>query len=180
MYDKKDLREKNREIRARLVESGAIVGISKSIVEKIKQADYFLSAQHILIFHPKRGEINLLKLLKSDWKQFYLPRCKGNRLEICPYCVGDELCENNYGIFEPICAPLHDLSILDVVFIPALGADLEGGRIGYGGGFYDRFLASGTREGLRAKKVVAIPRELVCKKINCEAHDVKYDELVTD
>ena len=177
MHDKKNLREENRKIRARLSETGAISHISEKIVEKIKCADYFSGAKHVLIFHPKSGEIDLLGLLEVGGKQFYLPRCNGDKLEICLYCADDELREGGFGIKEPVCAPIEDLSVLDVIFIPALGADLEGGRIGYGGGFYDRFFAANN---LRAKKVVAIPSDLVCKKINCEAHDVRYDELVTD
>ncbi len=177
MYDKKNLRNKNREIRARLSEAGEILCISKSIVEKIKNEECFLNAKHVLIFYPKCDEINLLELLDFSEKKFYLPRCNGNKLEICPYCNGDELCENNYGIFEPLCMPIEDLSNLDVVFIPALGADLEGNRIGYGGGFYDRFFA---QNNLCAKKVVVLPADLICEKINCEEHDIRYDKLITD
>ena len=176
MYDKKNLRDKNRKIRARLSETGAILHISEKIVNKIKSKDYFLSAKHILIFYPKHGEVDLLGLLKNTDKQFYLPRCNGGELEICPYCAGDELRENNYKILEPTCEPIEDLSLLDIVFVPALGADLEGNRIGYGGGFYDRFLA----KNLRAKKVVVLPADLICGKINCEEYDIRYDELITD
>lgn len=178
MHNKKNLRERNRKIRARLSKIGAISHISKSIVEKIKCSDYFLNAKHVLIFHPKNGEVDLLELLTVEGKQFYLPRCNGNRLEICLHCTDDELCENKFGIKEPVCAPIEDLAILDVVFIPALGADIKGGRIGYGGGFYDRFF--GENEALCAKKVVVLPIDLICENIECEPHDVCYDELVTD
>ncbi len=178
MYDKKKLREKNLKTRKRLFENDSIVDVSKKIVEKITNKSWFLSAEHILIFYPKAQEIDLRKLLETKGKQFYLPRCNNGTLEICPYCIEDELCKNKYGILEPICKPITDLTKLDIIFMPALGADLEGNRIGYGGGYYDRFF--GIEKNIRAKKVVVLPADLICEKINCESFDIRFDELITD
>lgn len=180
MYDKKNLREKNRQIRAQLFQSGEIVNVSKRIIEQIIKQDYFINSKHILIFHPKQGEIDLLGLLDFKDKKFYLPRCTNDKncdMEICRYEEGHELVCSKFGIGEPMTQAIEDLSILDVIFIPALGADMSGNRIGHGKGYYDRFFDKNGQ--IKAKKVVVLPNSLICEKIDCDVFDVKYDAIVT-
>lgn len=179
MLDKKTIREKNKQIRAILIKNGSIPAVSSSIVEKIKKSDYFVQAKNIAIFHPKKGEINLLELLEYKDKNFFLPRCNGENMEFCPFKNNDELSENNFGIKEPKTQPLVDLQLLDIIFMPAIGADKFGNRIGYGKGFYDRFLNQNSHI-LKAKKVVVLPTNLLCENITANSFDVCYDYLVTN
>lgn len=177
MQNKKTLREKNRIIRATLEKGGALLNISKEIIEKIKKEEFFINAKNIMIFYPKSNEINLLPLLDFKDKNFYLPRCKGENMEICHYKKGQALVCNKFNINEPVGTAHNDLSILDVIFMPALGADLFGARIGHGFGFYDRFL---SRKEICAKKVVVLPKALVCDRICTESFDIEYDNLITE
>lgn len=186
MQDKQTLREKNRKIRATLVESGEILGITARIIMQIIEKDYFKNAKNVMVYYPLEGEVDLLPLLElsenSD-KTFYLPRCEGNGLEICPFAKDDNLKLGMFRIYEPETQELEDLSILDVIFIPALGADKFGNRIGYGKGYYDEFFNDAIRniaKKFSAKKVVVLPRALLCEQIRCEEHDVEYDDLITD
>ena len=59
------------------------------------------------------------------------------------YILNDqtELIENSYGILEPTEGDLVDELLIDLVFVPLLVVDIEGNRVGYGKGFYDRFLS---------------------------------------
>lgn len=179
MLDKKTIREKNKQIRATLLENGIISAVSASIIEKIKKSDYFIMAKNIAIFHPKKGEVNLLGLLEFEDKNFYLPRTKGDNMEFCPFKSEDELLESNFKIKEPKTNALSDLSLLDIIFIPALGADKLGNRIGYGKGFYDKFLNQNSHI-LKAKKIVVLPANLLCENIKADSFDVCYDYLVTN
>lgn len=52
-----------------------------------------------------------------------------------------ELIQNNFGVLEPNNAEQCDVSDIDIVLLPLLAFDKKGYRVGYGGGFYDRFLA---------------------------------------
>ena len=69
-----------------------------------------------------------------------MPKVGGDNLLICPFDKNN-LVENKYGILEPNTEPINDLSIIDLIIIPALCVDKNGYRIGYGKGYYDRFLS---------------------------------------
>jgi 5-formyltetrahydrofolate cyclo-ligase len=62
-------------------------------------------------------------------------------LEVCPYRIGDNLKKSEFGVLEPLSDNV-DAKILDLVIVPALMADKMGYRLGYGGGFYDRYQAA--------------------------------------
>ena len=87
---------------------------------------------------------------------------------------GDELEISEFNIKEPCSLPVNPLC-LDLVIVPALAVDKNNYRLGYGGGFYDRFLAK--YPGLTT--VVAIAKELVFDKIPVQNFDVKFDFLIT-
>jgi len=70
---------------------------------------------------------------KTDWK--------GQQLTQHPMTSGDALEISNFGIPEPKHIQEIDIQLLDLVFIPLLAFDANGHRLGYGAGFYDRFLA---------------------------------------
>ena len=64
-----------------------------------------------------------------------------------------------------------------IVFVPALCADHEGFRLGYGGGYYDRFLSTHDKHIV---SVVCLPEEFVFQRIPRENHDFRVDFLVTE
>ena len=59
--------------------------------------------------------------------------------------------------------------------VPALAVDNEGNRLGYGGGFYDRFL-----KDIKSPKIVPISKSLVFDNIPTEDFDIKIDMIITD
>lgn len=117
--------------------SRRLVGNLKSLLKLFPDAEFFL------FFYPVNREPNLLPLaeeLLKTGKSVAFPRVSGR--EILPVKVSSlkELSPGRFGIPEP---PLNYQKLLksaDVVFVPGLAFDLSGFRIGYGGGFYDRFL----------------------------------------
>ncbi len=116
---------------------------------------------------------------KTFWHNinFYLPLCKGNKMFACPYKPGDELLLSRFKIYEPTTKPVLDVKILDMVITPALCADKNFNRLGYGGGFYDRFFAN---PALRAKRVVIIPDDMLIEAIPANEYDKKCDIIVTE
>ena len=136
MQDKKELRKKAKAIRNSL----DIEQISEKIVENILNLEIYKKSRHIMLFYPLSHELNLLKLLNSEDKKFYLPKVRGEELFICPYKIGDELVISKFKTKEPTTNQV-DPSILDIIFVPAMMADKNMHRLGYGGGFYDKFFA---------------------------------------
>ncbi len=110
-------------------------------------------------------------------RHFYLPFCKGDKILACPYKSGDELSLNKFKIYEPTTKPVLDIEILDMIITPALCADFKFNRLGYGGGFYDRFFAN---HNLRAKKVVIVPDDMLIEAIPTDKYDKKCDIIVTE
>lgn len=175
MKEKKELRKKAREIRRTL----NIEDISKKIVENILKLEIYQKAKHVMIYYPLKHEINLLGLLENNSitpKTFYLPKVQGENLLVCPYKIGDELTISDFKTKEPVSKPV-DTQTLDIIFVPALMADENLHRLGYGGGFYDKFL---SRYPLKALKIVAIAHSLITAKLPTEPFDAKIDILICE
>lgn len=165
MKSKTDLRIHAKEIRKSL----DIKAISENLVALIRQSDIYINAQNVMIFYPMLHEVDLRGLL-NDKKRFFLPKVIGKELLVCPYT--ENLQKSEYNVMEPCSKPV-DCSALDLVIVPALMVDRQGYRLGYGGGFYDRFLKT-----CDAKTLVALPKELFVDVLPKDDFDVKVDEIV--
>lgn len=168
MITKNDLRKHAKKIRMSL----DIKTISEKIIENILGLDIYKKAQHVMIFYPIGHEIDLRALLSDKTKTFYLPKVDGENLLVCPYKTDDELKISSFKTEEPTSKPIDDTSILDVIFIPALMVDKNLNRLGYGGGFYDRFLSIQSKKTI---KIVAIPSALIVEQIPSDDFDEKID-----
>ena len=166
--DKKTLRIKAKNIRKKL----DLIIISKNLAIKLTETEEYKQAKNIMIYYPLENEINLLSLIDDRDKNFYLPRINGQELECCKYSNGDELCDSCFHTKEPVCEACIK-SEIDLVVVPALGVDKNNYRLGYGGGFYDRFL-----KDYKGKTVVCIPKELVFKTVYPEKHDIKINKII--
>ncbi len=109
----------------------------------------FRRARRIAFYLASDGEIDpgrLLALAQATGKACYLPVLHPlghNRLHFARYRHGQRLARNRYGIPEPRLHTRHGTPAwaLDIVFLPLVGFDRRGHRLGMGGGFYDRTLA---------------------------------------
>ena len=146
--------------------------LSEILVKKLKETEEYKMANHIMFFYPLEYEINLLSLLNDETKNFYLPKIIGENLLCCSYKNGDMLCESCFKTKEPLSEPI-DKRILDLVIVPALAVDKSNYRLGYGGGFYDRFLCD-----LDCKKIVCISKQFIVETVYAEQHDVKMDKII--
>ena len=147
--------------------------ISNAIVKKIRSLEIYRTAKNVMIFYPLQFEINLLPLLE-DSKNFYLPKVDGENLLVCPFKIGERLVKSEFNVLEPLSIPVSS-DIPEVVFVPALAVDKNNFRLGYGGGFYDRFLPL-----VPAKTVVPIPHQLYLETLPVEKFDVPVDCVITD
>ncbi|MBQ3312133.1 5-formyltetrahydrofolate cyclo-ligase [bacterium] len=169
MNIKIDYRVKAKEIRKTL----DIKKIGIDLCDKLKKLPQYSDARDIMLFYPMKYEIDVLSLMSEKNKNFYLPRIKGDILEVCPYKNGDTLEMSSFKTMEPISNAVEP-SKLDIVVVPALMADKQNYRLGYGKGFYDRFLNTTF-----AKSIVLVAKELIVDKLPVEKHDKPVDFVIT-
>lgn len=111
----------------------------------VRRQPWFLRAHRIALYWPADGEIDprpLLRYALRVGKRVYLPRLRrGNRLQFVRFQQGTPLRRNRFGIPEPLYRVAVGGAGLDIVLLPLVGFDRHGGRLGMGGGFYDRTFA---------------------------------------
>lgn len=147
-----------------------IKSISHELCVKLRKTDFYQKAKNILIFYPLKYEIDTLELLKED-KNFYLPRVSGDDINVCPYT--DELTVSSLNIKEPCSNPVS-AQVLDLIIVPALMIDGKNYRLGYGGGFYDRFLAKYPK----IPTVGLIAKELLVEELPHEKYDIPLNWVI--
>lgn len=151
-----------------------------------KKADYaffknnphFNNANVIFCYVSFENEISTLDLIEETLltKRVVVPYCidkDGNMICVEIKSMA-ELKEGSYGILEP-CSPIEfDKTKIDLCIVPGLAFDSDGGRIGFGKGYYDRFLS-----GIEAYKIGICHKELFFENIPKDDFDILMDEVVT-
>lgn len=142
---RKNIRNKRRALSNSEREHAAFL-----LCERIAASRTFQQSKHIAFYLANDGEMDLSLLIKHAWqqgKECYLPvlaKPNTQRLWFIPYTPATKLKNNRFGIPEPLHS--HKTRIqktlsLDLILMPLVAFDLEGNRVGMGGGFYDRSLA---------------------------------------
>ncbi len=161
---------------------------SAAIVERLKNLPEIAAAKTVHVFWPmiERHEVDIRPLtrwlLKKD-KQIVLPAVldfngnsgEGVRMEHRPFRSENLLLANRWGIHEPSEAETVPLDAIDLVIVPALGADRRGYRIGQGLGFYDELLSQ-----MSVSTVCPVYGSCLVDILPIDPHDVPISILVTE
>jgi len=86
-----------------------------------------------------------------------------------------EMVSNEWGTREPMDGAIVPLAEHDLIIVPALAADERGYRIGYGGGFYDRFLQNAS-----CQTVVLVYSKNLLSRVETDEHDIPVTAVVTE
>ena len=118
----------------------------------------------------------IINILNNKKKKVLIPKSDFNNTTMKSFLLNDNtvLKKNNYGIAEPINNE-EFLGRIDVIFIPLVAYDLIGNRVGYGKGFYDKFLRNQNNKILRVGLSFFNPE----KRIKIDEHDENLDFCVT-
>ncbi|WP_299209661.1 5-formyltetrahydrofolate cyclo-ligase [uncultured Dokdonia sp.] len=153
--EKRKLRKKYKELRKNLSQE-AIDKKSIDIANKALELDIW-DYQYYHIFLPivKQKEVDtsyILNILQGKDKHVVVSKSNFKTNTMNHYLLTDatRFVVNEYGIPEPDDGIEIDSKKIDVVFIPLLAYDIKGNRIGYGKGFYDRFLSECKKEVVKA------------------------------
>ncbi|WPO99756.1 5-formyltetrahydrofolate cyclo-ligase [Pseudomonas sp. HR96] len=126
---------------------------ARGLYRQLAQHPLFRRARHVSLYLPNDGEIDpglLLAEAQRRGKRTYLPVLSAwprTRMVFQRILPGERFKANRFGIPEPVVRRARQRAIwaLDLVLMPLVGFDDAGGRLGMGGGFYDRSLAYRAR-----------------------------------
>jgi 5-formyltetrahydrofolate cyclo-ligase len=154
------------------------ISAENEMISRIASLASFRFAQTVLLYYPIKSEPDLLPLAKrilSEGKGLAFPLCHTESCTLTYHYVNslDELTEGTYGTKEPsISAPLYipDKSKNDMILVPGISFDRRGFRLGYGKGYYDRYLSvfGGTQIGITFNKlfIPELPHGHYDRKVN--------------
>jgi 5-formyltetrahydrofolate cyclo-ligase len=106
-----------------------------------------------------------------------LPKIEADALEVRAFRPGDPTTVTSFGALEPSDGAPIDPHAIDVVVTPAVAYDRMGRRVGYGGGFYDRFLPRTRPDTVRVG--IGAPVQLVDEDLPAGAFDLRVHVIVT-
>ena len=152
---------------------------SQDLCDRLSNWSLFQQAQNILAFTSYKQEPDLSYLWQRfPEKNWGFSRCL--QKDLIWHQVDVTNFERNmrggtFGIWEPLYhLPLMDLENIDLILIPAIACDRQGYRLGYGGGFYDRWLPNS-----RGIKAGVIFEEFYLEEIVNDIWDVPLEVIIT-
>jgi 5-formyltetrahydrofolate cyclo-ligase len=172
--DKQSLREHAKHVRKNIHSNK----LSSLICKNIKATKEYQQSQNIMLYYPFGNELNVLELIDDASKSWILPKVVEDDLDIYFYEKGDMLTQNQWRIKEPCLEDKKaNLRNLDMVILPGLCADKKGFRLGYGMGYYDRFLRKIPRDCI---KILPVVSELFIEEVPKDLWDEPVDIVVTE
>ena len=174
--DKKELRASIR-ARKRAMTEEEIVSRSQALIRLFLECDAYRNATAIYGYLPYNQEVRTVPLLEQaqrDGKRVAVPKCYGDEMK---FIWLDDLTKVEKG-YANIPEPIEDGPIADaptaLVLMPGLAFDPQGRRIGYGGGFYDKFLSAEPNH-----PTLALCYEFqMLPHLETEEHDIPVDTVL--
>lgn len=177
--EKKDLRPFFSELRKSLSVQEKI-SIENQIFDRFIKLKQYAECNQILLYSAVGSELSTEKVFKyasGDGRRCCFPVCINDCELVFRYVTpNDTMKTGMYGIDEPSdSSQVFIPSRSDICIVPAFSFDLEGFRLGYGKGYYDRFLS-----GFTGVSVGFCPHSLLSEKLPRNSHDVSVNIIVTE
>ncbi|WP_425379912.1 5-formyltetrahydrofolate cyclo-ligase [Spiroplasma endosymbiont of Stenodema calcarata] len=139
------------------------------------------NSKNIAIYYPIKGEVDTILIIKKLFAtkiNVFLPRMLGDNLQFYQFTnlTVDLEFNQRYGLYEPlITLPIIDKNKLDVVVVPIVAFDQTHFRLGYGKGYYDRFLKD------YQKRIIGLAfiEQLVSQPLPIEKHDIRIKTIIS-
>ncbi len=167
MKEKRSLND-NRDVKERLLIDNFETALFSKTTGVGTSRNFFV----YLSFSSEAPTDGLIALLQSKGHAVYSPRVEGK--EMFAVLFGEDFSLSRFGIREPVGDRYE--GVIDVIVMPLLAVDERGNRLGYGGGYYDRFL----QKYPDATRVAYCYDFQILKDVPTESWDEKVDLIVTD
>ncbi len=186
--EKMSIRREYRKLRDRMTVD-EVCRWSEQICQRIMEQPAYLDASAVLCYMAFRNEVNLNNIMSTSWergKKIYLPRMEEGHMEFFRYRPKDPLITNSFGISEPERNEEAFSSTVGtdekvLVIMPGVVFDRECRRLGYGGGYYDRYFEEYRREDPRFTFLAAAYQiQIHDEVLPLEDTDVQPDLIITE
>ncbi len=179
MNNKKELRALMKEKRRALPLSQRKLKDTQ-ITEHLIGYSKFLQAEHVLIYNSFGFEIDtkdIIEFAKAIGKYVYFPRVNDETDKMDFVKIDETTIWNtsNYGIEEPISGEIYQYAENSICIVPALCVDEKGYRIGYGKGFYDKFLGNFFIES-----AVLVYDDFIIESIFPDNNDISINCIISE
>lgn len=183
--DLKILRKQLRHQR-RVVSSFQQKQAQQKVLQQLIRLKSFQHAKKIGVYLHAFGELNTNQIIEycfKQHKQVYLPMICNMNQQLHWVKITQQQYRNNrfshhpFGMKEPMASRGLHVSKLDLLIMPLLACDIYGTRIGMGGGFYDKTLASAGKKPFRLG--IAHDFQLIQQRLHRETWDQPLDGLIT-
>ena len=163
----------------RAMDAAQVASASARLAERLFATPQYREARSLYAYLSFNQEVRTAPIIERAWadgKRVAVPRITGGEMAFIWIDSFDSLAENRFGIPEPV----GDGHVADdahaLVLMPGLAFDTSGHRVGYGGGYYDRFLA---REPGHPLIALCYGFQLF-EHLDAEAHDIPADMIITE
>lgn len=176
--NKKELRKKILDLRSQLA-ADEVKTQSQTICTRVTEEKVYEETKNVCLYMPVRNEVDVSYLLtdaRDSEKNVWLPKVRDNDMEFCLYAENTELVSGAYGIPEPSSEYALEPDEGTLIIMPGAVFSCKGDRIGYGGGYYDRYL-----EKYPMCKTIAVCYDFqLLDDIPYEPHDIKPHRIISE
>lgn len=183
---KNELRKEAKVYRGNLSEDDRL-NKSTKIISNLKGLEVFQKADVVLMYASLQGEVETLKfiqeLLEEGKKEIYCPVTRDEEMDFYRIQTWEDLKEGNFRVLEPkamenkLLIPQKDIRYC--IIMPGLMFDKMGNRLGYGKGYYDKYLAK-LPEDVNVIAIALSYEAMVKDEIPAEETDRRVDYIVTE
>ncbi len=179
--EKHNIRKNRRALRDSLP-SAALAELSRAVLKNFKKSFFpaLPAVKCAMAYMPVQSEVatsGIISFLLSRGIKIFLPCVRGDEISPARYTKGCKMTKGAFNIKEPSGGKGCRINSIGLVIVPGIAFDRRGNRIGFGKGFYDRFLKKLPENSIKAG--VCLESQIV-PSIPGERHDIKMDYIITE
>jgi 5-formyltetrahydrofolate cyclo-ligase len=174
---KQEIRDKVNLVRGNLSKEVAAEK-SRKIIESLVCLKEYIDALIVMPYISLNIEVDTREFIKNELlkgRNMVVPFVEAGNIQVSMLKDFENLIEGEFGVLEPMKKERYDGKI-DLVIVPGIAFDLHGGRIGFGKGYYDKFLDR-FKDSLRVGLAF---EEQIVDNLPCEEHDQPVDIIITE
>ena len=149
--------------------------LSMSIIDKLINLDIYKKSKVIAIYKSMEDEVDTNYLINESLKEktILLPRIIDKEMVFIKINKNTKYSKSNFGVMEPIGNSYH--SNIDLIIVPGVGFDNFFNRLGFGMGYYDKYLSKSN-----IYKIGLCFSEQMVSSLPTQKHDIKMDMIITE